>query len=306
MRDSPLRVVLATDGSPSATVAADLVAAIAWPEGSTVRVVEAIDTGTVLFSGPWPVAAYLEQDGGIEEQLRRAADGLVTDIRDRIARPGIDVVADVLEGRPATAIVEAARAFQADVIVVGSRGHGTIESMLLGSVSAEVVDHARIPVLVARRSSLNRVVLGWDGSGCARGAADLLSAWPIFAQSHVQVVSVADVQVPWWSGITVDTSPDLLPALVDASTALREEHDRLARAMAADLRQAGLTADPEFRAGDPATELIAAARAADADLIVIGTHGHTGLARLLLGSVARNVVRHAGCSVLIGREGPAG
>ena len=304
MRDSPMRVVLATDGSPSATVATDLVAAVAWPEGSTVRVVEAVDTGTALFSGPWPAAAYLEHDGGIEAQLHRAADAVVTGVRDRLERPGIDVVADVLKGRAATAIVDAASAFRADLIVVGSRGHGTIESMLLGSVSAEVVDHARMPVLVARRRSLNRVLLGWDGSGCARGAADLLSAWPIFGQSHVRVISVADVQVPWWSGITVDTSPELLPALVDASTALREEHDAMARAMASDLRQAGLAADAELRTGDPATELLAAARASDADLIVLGTHGRTGLARLLLGSVARNVVRHAGSSVLIARERP--
>ena len=306
MRDDPMRVVFATDGSPSAAQATNLVAGVAWPEGSTIRVVEAIEAAMAVSSGPWPGPGYLQQDDRIDAQLRRGADAVVTEVRDRLERPAIDVVADVLRGRAATAIVDAAAALRADLVIIGSRGHGTIESMLLGSVSAEVVDHAPMPVLVARKRSLNRVVLGWDGSGCARGAADLLSAWPMFADSHVRVVSVADVQVPWWSGITVDTSPDLLPALVDASTALREEHDLMARAMAEDLRQSGLAADAELRAGDPATELLAAARACDADVIVLGTHGRTGVARLLLGSVARNVVHHAKCSVLIARERPAG
>ena len=296
-----MRVLMATDGSPSAGIAADLVAGIAWPEGSTVRVVEAIETGAGLFGGPWPAVAFVQADA-LEAELRQTAQGVVDQARARLARPGLEVVAEVIRGRPASAIIDAAKAFHADVIVVGSRGHGTIESMLLGSVSAEVVDRATAPVLVARARSVDHVVLAWDGSTCAEAAADLLRTWPIFASSSVRVVSVADVEIPWWTGFPVDGSPGLVPVHVDAADAARRQHDALARDMTAQLRRAGLTAEAERRDGDAATALLAAAGASDADLIVMGTHGRTGLARLVLGSVARNVLQHANCSVLITRE----
>lgn len=296
-----MRVLVATDGSPSAGLAVDLVAGIAWPDGSTVRVVEAIETGPALFGGPWPAIAFAQAER-LEAELRLAARDSVEQARARLERPGLEVVSDVPQGRPATAIVDAAEAFHADVIVVGSRGHGTIESMLLGSVSAEVVDHANVPVLVARGRKAKRLVLAWDGSGCASAAAHLLRTWPIFAGSPVRVVSVADVEIPWWTGFPVDGSPQLLPIYADAANASREEHDELAREMTAQLQTSGFTAEADRREGDAATELLAAASAWKADLIVMGTHGRTGLARLVLGSVARNVLHHAPCSVLITRD----
>ena len=88
---------------------------------------------------------------------------------------------------------------------------------------------------------------------------------------------------------------------VEASEAARKEHEALADQMAARLQSAGVTAVPELREGDAATEILTAASASNADLIVIGTHGRTGLTRLILGSVARNVLQHARCSVLVVR-----
>jgi nucleotide-binding universal stress UspA family protein len=274
---------------------------MAWPEGSTVQVVEAIETGAALFGGPWPAIAFVQADR-LEEDVRQAADDIVEHARGRLARPGLEVVGEVHRGRPATAIVDAAKAFHADIIVVGSRGHGTIESMLLGSVSAEVVDDATVPVLVVRGRTADRVVLAWDGSTCARAAVELLRTWPIFAGSRVRVVSVADVEIPLWTGFPVDGSAGLLPIYADAVKASRREHDELAREMTAQLQSAGLTAEADPRDGDAATEILAAARAWEADLIVMGTHGRTRLARLVLGSVARNVVHHAPCSVLVTRD----
>ena len=92
-----------------------------------------------------------------------------------------------------------------------------------------------------------------------------------------------------------------LPRAVAAS---RTHHDQLAREMTAELQAAGLRAEADRQEGDAATEILAAAGASDSDLIVMGTRGRTGLARLVLGSVARNVLQHATCSVLVIREGP--
>ena len=201
-----MRVLLAIDGSDSAGVAVDLVAGVDWPDETEVLVAEAVESGAGLFGGPWPAIAMV-QAGGLEVAIRAEADRAVAAARGRLIRPGLRVEGVVLRGRPAGAIVDQARGMSADLIVVGSRGHGTIESMLLGSVSAEIVDHASAPVLVARGRRLERVVLGWDGSSGASRAADLLRTWPIFARSAVRVVSVADIEIQWWTGFPEGARP---------------------------------------------------------------------------------------------------
>jgi nucleotide-binding universal stress UspA family protein len=298
MQGDAMRVLVATDGSDAADTAIELAANIIWPEGTEILVAEAVETGPALFGGPWPAVALVQMDA-LEEQLRADAGRIVHDAVGRLARPGLKVEGAVLHGRPATAIVNRARSMPADLVIIGSRGHGTIESMVLGSVSAEVVDHSPAPVLVARGSRIDRVLLAWDGSSCASGAADLVLNWPLFVDSKGRVVSVADVDIPWWTGFPEAGSPELMPIYVEAVEASRQQHDQLALEMAARLHAVGLEAEPERRDGDAAAEIIAAARNWKADLIVMGTHGRTGLARLVLGSVARNVIQHAPCSVLV-------
>jgi nucleotide-binding universal stress UspA family protein len=300
MANEAMKVLLAIDGSGPSLVAVQLVANVAWPAGTEIVVAKALPAGPDLFGGPWPAVAALQADQ-IEADIRDQAEQTVRDARERLTQPGLNVEAAVLSGRPATALAARARAMHADVVIVGSRGHGTIESMLLGSVSAEVVDHAPAPVLVARGSRIEEIVLAWDGSTGAARAADLVRTWPIFARCHVRVVSVADVAIPWWTGFPVEDSPELRPIYEDAADASREEHSRLAQEMAADLQAAGLRAEADVRDGDPAAGLLAAADN-KADLIVMGTHGRTGLERVLLGSVARNILQHAPCSVLVVRE----
>jgi nucleotide-binding universal stress UspA family protein len=63
----------------------------------------------------------------------------------------------------------------------------------------------------------------------------------------------------------------------------------------------GIPVDHVFLQGDPAEEIIRYAASAEIDLIVMGTHGRTGLARLLMGSVAEKVLREAHCSVLVAK-----
>jgi nucleotide-binding universal stress UspA family protein len=300
-----MRILLGTDGSPSAGVAADLVAGIAWPSGTAIRVVEAIQPSPMLYTDPWPpvgLASWEEVEADAEAAARATVEG----VRARLEQPGVEVSTSVVTGRPATTLLDAAQSMPADVIFLGSRGHGTIESMVLGSVSAEVIDHAHAPVLVARRPTIGRIVLAWDGSDCAGVAAQLLKTWPMFQGAEIDVVSVAEIDFPWWTGFPGTSSAQLMPMYVEAADATRQQHAELAAGMARELEAAGFAARAVPREGDAAGQIIAAAKAAGADIIVVGTHGRTGLQRLLLGSVARNVVQHAAASVLVVRTAPAG
>jgi nucleotide-binding universal stress UspA family protein len=195
--------------------------------------------------------------------------------------------------RRATKILESAQAMDADLIVVGSRGHGTIASMVLGSVAAEVADLAECPVLVARGSELNRIVLGVDDSEFSRMAESLISDWAIFADAAVEVTHVVQRTLPWIVGLApgVYVPPDTGAEEREVATSATER-----------LSRAGRRAFGRTLGGDPAAGLIATAREIGADLIVVGTHGRTGLNRAVFGSVARNVMLHAPCSVLIVRK----
>lgn len=301
---SGLRVLLAVDGSQRAASARALVAGTRWPAGSQIRVVTVLEPVNVLFGSPWapPVASHMEQ---LEAEVRQHAQSVVDEAAGAVAQTGCQVHAEVLPGRPASTIVELAGAWPADLIVMGSRGHGSIATMLLGSVTAEVVDQAPCPVLIARGAGLHRVVLGHDGSSYARAAEDLVAEWPIFDDAVVEVVSIAPGGPAWRSG----TTPPVAAQVIDperTAAATLAEHNAIAGDATERLRRAGRQASAVVVQGQPAPSLIGAAENGQADLIVVGSHGRTGLTRVMLGSVARNVMLHAPCSVLIVRHGPAG
>ena len=298
---SPMRIVLATDGSEQAELAAQLVAAVHWPKGSVVRIVTAVDVGSVFLGAPLAPAVPANADE-LEQQLAEEAEQVAETAAHEVAGRGVIVERSVVTERPATAILAAAADWPADLIVMGSRGRGQIASMVLGSVSAEVVDHAPCPVLVARRPVLTRVILAHDGSDFAMHGETIVARWPIFATAAIEVVSVTRPGAPW--------APDLAPTTYaaggmedfreSAEATLVADAD-LAEGSARRLREAGRRATASVVVGDAATQLIAVADERQADVIVIGTRGRTGLRRLLLGSVARNVMHHAHCSVLIAR-----
>jgi nucleotide-binding universal stress UspA family protein len=286
-------VVLASDGSAQANVARDLVAALALPQDATVRIVSALGTAPSLagLSGSMRDELIAGAIAAIERELAEYAAPL--------QRHGLRVECAALEGRAATAIVDDAVSARADLVVVGSHGRGELGSLLLGSVSAEVVDRAPCPVLVARGRALERVILAEDGSTNARLARDVVTGWEIFRKATVRVVSVAHVAPYFHSGIAPSQQALVHRALVASLAATRHEHEHLATRSEHRLAQAGLRSGAEVRLGVPAAEIVSAARAWPADVVVLGSRGRTRIARLLLGSVARGVLLGAPCSVLV-------
>jgi nucleotide-binding universal stress UspA family protein len=298
-----MRILLAVDGSVSSDRATELVAGLAMPPDSSIRVVAVQQPFSDALALSWATAG--DASGNTESEEARDARHLQEAIQRSevsLKRPSVQVDGFLVQGRPGSAIVDEAGAFEADLVVMGSRGHGTIATMVLGSTASEVVDHAPCPVLIARGTTLGGVAFADDGSRAARMAEDVLTRWPLFADSDISVVTVAEVPVPVAAGFTPGLYDQVLESYTHSADEARQEVAAESSSAAHRLADAGFRATPVTLEGDAATELIRHASEHDVGTIVMGTRGRTGLVRLLLGSVARNVLLHAHCSVLIVRE----
>jgi nucleotide-binding universal stress UspA family protein len=297
-----MRIMLAVDGSISSDRATQLVASFKLPPDSAIRVVSVHRPHLDFLGMSWTSTGNGEGRVETEEEIdARHHREAIERAEIMLRRPGVKIEGFLLRGRPASAIVDEAGAMEADLIVLGSRGHGSIATMVLGSTASEVVDQAPCPVLVARSNSLGSIAFADDGSTTARTAETVLTRWPIFAGRSISVLTVAETAVPVAAGFTPGLYDQVLASYSKSVDDARSEVQQESATAAQRLADAGLDATPVVLEGDPAPEIVRFAAERGTGTIVMGTRGHTGLARIFLGSVARNVLLHAPCSVLIAR-----
>lgn len=98
------------------------------------------------------VPTHLGEPQWQELASRNVAEGeqVAGHATENLRKADVDVIVEVLEGPPADAILQVAKVRQPDLIVMGSRGHGELASLLLGSVSHRVLAHAHVPVMIVR------------------------------------------------------------------------------------------------------------------------------------------------------------
>jgi nucleotide-binding universal stress UspA family protein len=297
-----MRILLAIDGSESSVQARDMIAALAWPEGTSITLLTAYElpvswvSGVAVTGGDWMEAA--------EDDLRRQLREDMAELARPLEGRGWSIEQRLVDGRPASVIESVADEIEADLIVLGSRGRGTMRAMLLGSVSAEVAANARRSVLVVRHHHVTRLLVATDGSDCAAVIPTMLGEWKVFSGLPALAVSVAAVDSPAYELLvtlyTLGSEP-----LQQQREQLLTTHRELAESMAKALGGIGVAAEPLVRSGDPAHEIVKLASEAGADLIVTGSRCLHGLDRWVLGSVARNVLLHADASVLVTRRAQA-
>ncbi len=139
------KILLATDLSPTSGPATDEAFAAARRLGAHLLVVSVIDSTALRMPGGRFNARV--------DQVRSRRETAAQELVQRGRREGVRVTFLVWEGDPGDSILEAARAEQADMIVLGSHGRGPIGRLLLGSVSQHVVRHAGVPVVVVPRDA---------------------------------------------------------------------------------------------------------------------------------------------------------
>lgn len=297
----PLRkIVVGVDFSPGAELAAARAAEVAAQTGAELVLVHA----ATIAEAPDVPASMLPTANALRRILteRLARDrAALAELRERLQAGGVMVSQLLIDRDPDDALVEAATELGADLIVTGTRDRGRMRRWLLGSVAEHVVRAASCSVLATRGGDpdrgFERIVVGTDFSPAAERA---LARAVELARPGAMIDAVHCFQVPL---LSLTTTPDAVP--VEGYDSLRAEllADAHAHGDAALAAHAAAPVTIRFHLVEesPREAVCDLAEKHHADLVVIGSHGRRGLRRVLLGSVAEAVVRHAPCSVLVAR-----
>jgi nucleotide-binding universal stress UspA family protein len=142
-----------------------------------------------------------------------------------------------------------------------------------------------------------KVLLAIDDSTYSTEAVGMVGARPWPSGTTIRVLAAVQILPP----LMADGWDDVTGSLERVQQDLCDHAAQLTRRAAKALQTAGLIAEPLVREGDARSVIVDEAKEWDADLIVVGSPEHTGLKRLLIGSVAQSVVSHAPCSVEVVR-----
>ncbi|MDT3445464.1 MULTISPECIES: universal stress protein [unclassified Pseudofrankia] len=302
---SSVRILVGVDGSPGSEAALRwaLREAALWSAATDGAGRGAAPTVTALLAWtadglPTGVLRAVAQ-GNHDGMTKAATEMLERSIR-RVGEPPASVTLrrTVVLDDPVAALTAAAA--DADMVVIGERGHGPIHRMTAGSVSQGVVHHAPGPVVVVRPPKEDEtprvddrrpVVVGVDGSDPSLTAL----RWAAHAAA-VRKVPLRVIHA--WGGY----DPMYAEVLVGAQGLLVKQADEvLAQAVKLGLADAPrLTVESVVSPESAIRALLREAR--EAQLLVVGSRGHGGFARLLLGSVSNQCVLHADSDVAVVRS----
>ena len=296
----PLLILCATDLSADADLAVTAASDLAKLFGSRLVFVHAV---------PYPAPAqvlfpHLVQ--GTTDRLmavsRVAADTVATRVSSLTGRAADDLDIRVDVGAPDEVIVETAEESGADLLVIGVAGSDS-SGKGLGATALRTARHAHCPVLVVRKSPPKGPILAaTDFSDPAEGALSIAALLATQREDPLVVLHAVDyspilvVPEAFGPGIPVPVSEEEHQAILKAAS------DRLVDA----LTRLDIKADRLIEEGPPRERIVAAAEQIEATILAIGTSGGGGLRRMLLGSVAEDVMRLAPCSVLLVRHPTSG
>jgi nucleotide-binding universal stress UspA family protein len=246
-------------------------------------------------------ATQREQHLNAWDMLRQNAENYLQYQVGRLRAAGVQAVGEVRLGAPAEIILEVAERDQVALIAMATHGYSGLKRWALGSVTDKLVHTAHAPVFVVRgteepfagEQSLKRILVPLDGSELARQALPFAADLATCTRAELILLTVA---IP-----PAMEAPELMstaPRYDDMLAMLQERVLAELGGLADELRQRDVQVTPMAVHGFPADMIIDVAERQQADLIVMATHGYSGLKRWTLGSIADKVL-HAATTPLV-------
>ena len=277
------KILVAIDGSEFSLHALKESFKLAFHEGSWITVVSVAPRyeGDLSLVGVGNVLGTLR--GYCETALSKAQE---------IAKSSGALIKTVCEeGEPHERIVDLAEAEDCDLIVTGRKGSSGLERVFVGSVAARVIGHSQRDVLVIPAHSefgWEKVLFATDGSKYGQAAAEKAIDFAKAYGGELKVVSVVDVPSALY-GVAPEAVEDMVRKAKGYVEAVKTR-----------AASAGLNAETFVLEGEDAYRKITDfAKEQAINTIVLGSHGRTGLKRLLMGSVAEKTIGYAHCPVLV-------
>jgi len=302
-------IVCATDLSPSGAEAVEIAGRMA---AAIDRPLHIVHVGGVEPPAEGEPSSEAERVYRERLQARHdAAQAALDQERARAEGLGPHATATLASGRPWEVLVKEAEAREASLVVVGPHGHGgpatstrrDLTEWILGSTADRVLRHAPCPVLVGPRGEDHPHPVGggtWlvavDFSEPAREALRLAHRWARACDATLVALHVTHDPV-----MRLDPAGDDEPFPPLDSVAEEEAEHKRAELAGLVKGEVGEEIDIRVVIGEPSEQIAATAKALDARLIVMGTHGRTGLAHFFLGSTAERTLRRSPVPVLCAR-----
>jgi nucleotide-binding universal stress UspA family protein len=286
------KILCPTDFSPGSERALQVATRLARDNGAELVLLHAwhIPTAAYSLDAVFPPTM-------VEEVTDDAQNGLQAAVK-RAAHNGASrATAKLVSGLPWAQIIEELNNHEYDVCVIGTHGRTGLARVLLGSVAEKVVRHAPCSVLVVHPTGeagpFRHALAATDFSDSAAHAIDVATTL-VEASGSISLLHVIEVPVVYAGELPIeDFAQDLDKT---AGVALDTESARLKQ-------MTTRSVDAQSRIGYPGAQILAALdNDPTVDLVVLGSHGRTGMKRVLLGSVAEKVVRHARCPVLVAHK----
>jgi nucleotide-binding universal stress UspA family protein len=285
------KILCPTDFSEGSKQAIRLAARLASQWNAELVLVHSWFIPTIAYSMEAPFPPY-----AVTRIVEDAQHNLDAAVRDAIAAGAKTATGTLLNGTPWHAIVSELENKKFELCVIGTHGRTGLSRILLGSVAEKVIRHAPCSVLAVRPDStigeFHHVLVPTDFSDSAANALDVATRF-VAPTGAISVMHVLEPAV----GFGGVMPPELAQSIGAEAVALLQ-------AAAASVQ--GVRVTVQSRIGYPGAQTLAAIdEDRSIDLVVMGSHGRTGIARALLGSVAEKVVRHARCPVLVTRKAPS-
>ena len=281
-------LLVATDGSASANRAVSFAITLARRDGGELLICSVVDHAVSIVL---PLIQSLDD----------AAYAILAEAATRATDAGVAATTELLDGRPAHAIVKLARERSVDAIVLGTRGKRVLDRVLMGSTADGVLRRSNLPTFVVppgmgdAEPTFARILVAIDDSDPSDAGAAFARDFAKAQSALLLYCGVAETGDLFDKASTYGYDPtSMLEELRATTSALVAEHVYLARANQ-------IATEIVIADGDPAEQILKFAISRNVGLIVMGTHGRRGLRRLIVGSVAESVVRQSTVPVVVVR-----
>jgi len=276
------KILVAIDGSESSRHALREAFKFAADEKCRVTVVSVVPHYEGDLGATWI--------SNVQDAVEKPCKVALSEAEDMAKKEGVLVKTVCEEGEIYERIVDLADAENFDVIVMGRRGMSGLERALVGSVTARVIGHSRRDVLVVPEGTSigwKSILFATDGSQYSAAATGKAIDFAKSYGSQLNVISVVDVTDEF-----IARAPGALDDLVKKAKGMVDNVKD--KALSEGIKSEGMVKE-----GDAYKSIVDAAEKQKADVIIMGSHGRTGLKRLLMGSVTERVIGHAPCPVLV-------